>query len=81
MPIYEYTCKSCGEEFELLVRHATKVACPACGSAEIEKLLSLPAVQSSGTHDLAMRAAEKRDRKQGREQMMAQREYELSHED
>ena len=81
MPIYEYTCKACGKEFELLVRPDTQVACPGCDSVEIEKMLSLPAVQSSGTHELAMRAAKKRDKKQGREQMMAQHEYELSHED
>ena len=81
MPIYEYICKACGNEFEFLVRHDTQAACPACDSTDIEKLLSLPAVQSSGTHELAMRAAKKRDKKQGREQMMAQREYELKHDD
>lgn len=81
MPIFEYTCKSCGHDFELLVRHDTEPACPQCAGAEIEKRLSLPALKSSGTHDLAMRAARKRDFKQGREQMMAQREYELNHED
>lgn len=81
MPIYEYTCKACGNDFELLVRHDTKAACPECDSTEIEKRLSLPAVKSSGTRALAMRAAKKRDANQGREQMMAQREYELAHED
>jgi putative FmdB family regulatory protein len=81
MPIYEYVCTACRHEFELLVRHDTQTACPACDSADVEKLLSLPAVQSSGTHDAALRSAEKRDIKQGREQMMAQREYELKHDD
>jgi putative FmdB family regulatory protein len=81
MPIYEYTCKACGDGFELLVRHDTVVACPSCRSGEIERLLSLPAVRSSGTHDLAMRAAKKRDMKQGREQMHTQREYEINHDD
>ena len=33
MPLYEYTCKSCGHFFELLVRHDTVLACPACGTA------------------------------------------------
>jgi len=81
MPIYEYTCVACGHDFELLVRHDTEPACPECASAEIAKRLSLPAVKSSGTHDLAMRAAKKRDMKQGREQIMAQREYEANHDD
>lgn len=81
MPIFEYTCKSCGSDFELLIRHDTRAACPECDSADIDKRLSLPAVKSSGTHALAMRAAKKRDAKQGREQMMAQHEYELAHDD
>jgi len=81
MPIYEYTCKGCGTDFELLVRHDTVAACPECASKKIEKRLSLPAVKSSGTHDLAMRAAKKRDAKQGFEQMKAQQEYEASHDD
>ena len=81
MPIYEYTCKGCGEEFELLLRHDTTAACPSCQSEDIERQLSLTAIKSSGTHERAMRAAKKRDRAQGKEQMAAQREYELRHND
>jgi hypothetical protein len=43
--------------------------------------LSLPAVQSEGTKNLAMKAAKARDHKQGYERVMTQREYEASHED
>jgi putative FmdB family regulatory protein len=79
MPLYEYSCKACGKDFELLVRHDTIAKCPECESTEIEKLLSLPAVKSSATHELAMRAAKKRDVAQGKEQLRAQLEYEKSH--
>ena len=81
MPIYEYDCSACGHEFELLVRHDTRVACPECDNEDISKRLSLPTVQSAGTHGLAMRAAKRRDKKQGREQMMTQLEYEKNHDD
>jgi len=81
MPLFEYTCSECGVDFELLIRHDTDEACPECGSAKVNKKLSLPSVKSSGSHDLAMRAAKKRDAKQGFEQMMTQREYELNHDD
>lgn len=81
IPIYEYSCQGCGERFEALVRGAAKPACPACGSSELERHFSLPTVQSSGTRDMAMRAARKRDKRQGAERMHAQREYELNHED
>jgi hypothetical protein len=47
----------------------------------LEREFSLPTVHSTGTHDLAMKAARKRDQRQGRERMHAQREYELNHED
>jgi hypothetical protein len=63
------------------VRGAQKAACPGCGSEDLERRFSLPAVQSTGTRDLAMRAARKRDQRQGTERMHTQREYELNHED
>lgn len=82
MPIFEYACKSCGKEFEALVLPTTGTPkCPACASEELEKLISRPAIKSDTTHGLAMKAAQKRDRKQGSEQARAQREYELSHND
>ncbi|MBU1707721.1 zinc ribbon domain-containing protein [bacterium] len=42
MPIFEYTCRDCGEEFEELVSAAQteSVACPHCHSANAEKLFS-----------------------------------------
>lgn len=44
MPIYEYESQECGLEFEKLIlsRPADDmVACPACKSREVHKLLSL----------------------------------------
>jgi putative FmdB family regulatory protein len=42
MPIYEYRCASCSERFEELVRRPDEtVACPECGGAEVERLLSV----------------------------------------
>ena len=81
MPIYEYSCKACGNEFELLIRGQDRAACPKCKAEELERVLSLPAVISEGTHALAMKAAKKRDQKQGYENIMRQREYELHHND
>jgi putative FmdB family regulatory protein len=41
MPIYEYACRGCGEEFETLVRTGTVPECPTCHSTELEKRLSV----------------------------------------
>ena len=46
MPLFDYTCADCGKSSELLVRAAQeKVTCPHCGSARVEKQLSLVAVK------------------------------------
>ena len=68
-------------EFEALIRGEMTPSCPGCGSEELERLFSLPTMHTSGTHDMAMRAAKKRDQRQGAERMHAQREYELNHDD
>jgi putative FmdB family regulatory protein len=81
VPIFEYHCNACGAEFELLVRSATVPACEKCGATDLQKLLSLPAIQSETTHALAMRAARRRDRAQGTEREAAQAEYERNHDD
>lgn len=47
MPLYEYQCRSCDHRFELLVRESTKFECPACASAELDKQLSVFAVNAS----------------------------------
>ncbi|MCB9662633.1 MAG: zinc ribbon domain-containing protein [Alphaproteobacteria bacterium] len=41
MPIYEYRCEACGEDFEKMVKLDAPVpACPACGAAQTRKLIS-----------------------------------------
>jgi putative FmdB family regulatory protein len=81
MPLYEYSCRGCGQQFEILVRAGDTPRCGACGSEDLERLISRPAVKSDSTHELALKAAKKRDAKAGSELARAQREYELHHND
>lgn len=81
MPIYEYSCRSCGQEFELLVRGSETPACASCGSEDVERLLSLPSVKSDGTHEKALRAAKRRDSALAKDQAHEQLKYERSHDD
>ena len=41
MPIFEYQCQSCQNQFELLVSSESQIACPECSSAEVNKLFSV----------------------------------------
>jgi putative FmdB family regulatory protein len=40
VPIYEFSCRRCGERFEELVRAGETPACPSCSAADVERLLS-----------------------------------------
>ena len=81
MPIFEYRCRACGHDFELLVLASTTIACTKCGAIELDRRISVPAIKSETTHAQAMAAAKTRDRKQANETNRAQREYELHHND
>ncbi len=42
MPIYEYHCKQCEKDVEVLQRSSEeKAACPECGSKKMSRLLSV----------------------------------------
>ena len=48
MPIYEFDCQDCGDNFESLVMSFTKlygVKCPECDSENIQKKISTFAVK------------------------------------
>lgn len=83
MPIYEYVCKSCEHHFEALVRSSTSPdpKCESCGGTNVERQISLPAVKTETTKAASMRAAKKRDEKQGHERTQEQLLYERSHND
>ncbi len=50
MPIYEYQCRKCRHQFELLQRFSDPqvTVCPRCGG-EVQQIISAPAVQFKGS--------------------------------
>ena len=49
MPIYEYRCRGCGNEFEQYVHSASSgVACPTCASALVNRKLSVFGLRTGG---------------------------------
>jgi putative FmdB family regulatory protein len=47
MPLFEYECRGCGNRFEHLTRASDEPACPACKGADLQKMVSVFAAQSS----------------------------------
>jgi putative FmdB family regulatory protein len=78
MPIYEYHCRQCANEFELLVlKNSPTPACPECKTEDIEQLLSGFAVNSDGISQARLQAARKKlaGSKTVKDQKVAEREY------
>ena len=77
MPIYEYECQGCGNQFEFLVLPPAKdaPACPSCKSAKLERMLSRFAVSSEGIRDANWKTARKKGMKVGMEKQIEDTKY------
>ena len=54
MPLYEYACESCSEDFELLIRGDERPECPSCGGLKLTKLMSAPAAHTTSSSNLPL---------------------------
>ena len=77
MPIYEYQCRACQHVFEALVRTGDSPVCPACSSADLEKLLSSFGVSSEGTRQSHLQSERKIQARTQRDKQIA--EHEAAH--
>lgn len=60
MPLYEFQCTDCKDEFEELVRSSAAVAevkCPRCGGQRVRRKVSLFASKGGSTPSFAAAAA------------------------
>ena len=80
MPIYDFHCRSCGHEFEALVRGQDGPACPSCRGGDLERLLSNFAVSSEERRQAAVKSARKRAIAANRDKVIAEEEYRRQHE-
>jgi len=79
MPIFDFVCQDCQNEFEALVRGSVAAKCPKCVSEKLERQLSMPNMKTESTKAMSMASAKRRDKKQGDERVYTQREYEKNH--
>jgi putative FmdB family regulatory protein len=47
MPLFEFACKECDNEFEALVRGSDTPECPSCHSKELQRRLSVFAAHTN----------------------------------
>ena len=53
MPIYEYTCRKCHNQFDARVKYEQRLEpqpCPACGARETSLRISAPALVGAASH-------------------------------
>ena len=48
MPIFEYHCRDCDKDFEILILGDQEVSCPVCKGDRVSRLLSVFSHKSSG---------------------------------
>lgn len=81
MPMFEYTCRACAHRFEMLVLKTITPACPKCASQDLERMISLPALKTEEGTQKAIKQSHGIRMKGRKDELVAQREYELKHDD
>lgn len=79
MPIYEYKCRNCGQQFEKLVKLSDKPDCPSCESSDLERLISPPVVSTAKTRARSASSARRSAESVRTEKKHAQAEYERNY--
>jgi putative FmdB family regulatory protein len=74
MPLFEYRCLVCANEFELLIRAGVEPRCPSCGGASLERLLSMFGVSSEAS---TARSRQKLGAQQRQKSQASQKEREF----
>jgi putative FmdB family regulatory protein len=81
MPLYDFRCRTCGREFEGLVRGTDTPACPACEGHDLERLPSTFAVSSEERTRTAAKASRRQQIHARRDKLVADEEARQHHDD
>ncbi len=79
MPLYEYQCRRCHHVFEVLVRGGAVPACPACQTADPERVVSTFAVTTPGTSQARLAAARVAHKAGQKDKLIAEKEARDNH--
>jgi putative FmdB family regulatory protein len=79
MPLYDFRCRSCGDEFERLVRQQETIECPSCRGQDVERLLSTFALSTEERRAAAAKQSRKLQIAKNRDKVVAEEEYRQKH--
>ena len=71
MPLFDFTCRTCGRQFEALVRTGYPPACPDCGGVDLQQELPTFAVKTADRSQAAAAANRHKHAVQGHKDTMA----------
>jgi putative FmdB family regulatory protein len=80
--MYDFHCRTCGNEFEALVRpqDPQPTKCPACHGVDLERQLGIFAVSTAEKTAAAAKQSRQRQVNANKEKLVADEEYRKEHE-
>jgi putative FmdB family regulatory protein len=79
MPLYDFQCRSCGHQFEALVRAGDVARCPSCSGTDLERQLPIVAVSTEERRRASVKRERKRQIAGRKDALIAEEEYRQKH--
>jgi putative FmdB family regulatory protein len=79
VPLFDFRCKQCGNEFEALIRSGDTPTCPACQSTDLDRQLPTFALSTEERRSAAVKHERKRQIAGRKDALIAEEEYRQKH--
>jgi len=79
VPLFDFTCKTCGHSFEALVRSGETPRCPACQGSDLQRELATFALSTDERRAAAVKQSRKLQIAKRRDAVIAEEEYRQKH--